>query len=327
MRPESYHAVTQAATNIIDPLIPRREVHLVGGASGSGKTRLLLEMILALEHQIRFIGWPVHPARWVYLSLERSSESILRTVKSADLAGQLDRRRFISLSRHEAVSSAEKIFRLPIIPRDSEVFFIEPLMALAPLCRRGRFNPNDYLEVRDFLVTLEGLCHKLNITIIGTHHATKSRQRDMIFNPRERLLGSVAWSAFSQTVMLLESTDPTDISCVTRNLDVALRDGAGLKRRLRFNPDGRLLPPYCSNDPEDFECGSPRQNVSVGPQALGGFLDSLPAGEEFDTSRFLRFAKRHTVPRRTAYRWLEQKCNSGEIEKRTRGTYCKAKSS
>jgi hypothetical protein len=193
---------------------------------------------------------------------------------------------------------------LAIIPPETRVLFIEAFGLLMP-----ERNSNDYNGVANLLTQTTRTCQARNITIIGTVHATKSRARDLIFNPRERILGSVAWGGFCETVIFIEPVEPTNVSNVARRVLILPRNAQNIELDLAFDDRGRLVP-ACVNDA--------RNKLDL---SLVGF----EIGAEISKKQILQWAGRSGASTRTAEYWLTERVDDGVLEKVARGVYRKIK--
>jgi len=194
----------------------------------------------------------------------------------------------------------DNLLKDEVIPKGTRVLFIEALARLLP---SGRVN--DYRPVADFLCDMTNLCQKGGLTIIGTVHATKARARDLIFNPRERVLGSVAWGAFSETVIFIDPVEPTQVTNAERRVLMLPRNAPNTEHEFAFDPQGRLVP----------------AKHKRGSVVLNGCLAEMGVGGEITRRAILDWAEASGVSPRTAEYWIASCVQGGQLEKVGRGLY------
>ena len=90
---------------------------------------------------------------------------------------------------------------------------------------------NDYNAVAKFLRQLTRECQKRDITFLGVHHTSKSKEGEGYNNPREKLLGSAAWAAYCETILVLDFFNSSEVKNQYRVLHVLPRNHAPNMRR------------------------------------------------------------------------------------------------
>lgn len=192
------HTWNPADEFFIRDILPLREVHLVAGASGAGKTTWLIKMIERWKDGNKVFGHESYPKPFVYMSGDRSEAGVRRTFKRVGVepAGfniyaprGIERR----LSLVSLLTKAAK--NNPT----AKVFFVEGMGSKVP---GGK--TNDYTVVANFLMELQDLCERLDITIVGVVHSSKSKEGESYLDPRQQVLGSVAWASYSETIIIME---------------------------------------------------------------------------------------------------------------------------
>jgi hypothetical protein len=183
---------------LIDKILPARQVHLIGGASGAGKTRFTCWWQRDWIASKPVFGFDSHPEPTMYFANDRNDESLDETLSQL---GALDLFPWKSLIYEPNKTIPEIVLEHPHI----KVFIFDPIMNFIPGCRF-----NDYGAVSRFLTGLTALCFKKDITILGMVHTTKVNTLTNFTNPREKLLGSAAWGGYSETLMIFGCIDPAD---------------------------------------------------------------------------------------------------------------------
>ncbi len=65
---------------IIETLMPTREVHLIGGPSGVGKSTWLFQMLADWQKGLPVFGFKSNPGNFIYVSCDRSDQSVGMTM-------------------------------------------------------------------------------------------------------------------------------------------------------------------------------------------------------------------------------------------------------
>ena len=283
---------------LIEGIFTAGDVHFIGGPSGSGKTTLMFQLITDWSEGKDVFGHKSNPQPYCYIACDRSKKSIERTLKRLRLDEKI--KPIISLIGLGPGITLDELLDHEEA-QDSKVFFIESFYHLLP-SGKG----NDYKSVSKFLVAAASECQSRGITIIGSLHATKTRKDQQFIRPRERLLGSVAWAAFSETVILIEpsSADPTNNG---RTILVLPRNGPAECFNYHFDPTGRLTE----------KCDE------IGKLTLDMELSLLEFGDYITKATINQWAVKANLQTRTVTRWVNAKIEQGSLERIQRGLYCK----
>jgi len=304
---QTQHPPTPDSPDIIDTLLPCYGVNLVGGSSGVGKTTFLLQLLSALQTNQEFLGHCTRPVEYIYVSCDRDATAIRRTCERVGVSVP-QHRVFPMLS--SASLSLDQLAGYVVKHRiknkhDPSVHYLVLIEGMVRYMRSG--NMNDYRATADFLADLTHISTTNNCTFIGTVHAAKARERDMVFNPRERVLGSVAWSAYSKTIIFIEPLDPKDPTNPGRKIWVMPRESQAEEFDFSFSDDGRL---HLTAD----------ESVTF---LFDADYAALQKGEVITTKLVREWAEKKSVTERTAYRWLAGMWQQGRLEKLGRGAYKK----
>lgn len=212
---------------IVDDILPARQVHLIGGPSGSGKTTWMCQAFFGDWQEGRpLLGHPSHPAPWLYVACDRNRESVQHTLARCGLA--FDPKTMCSITDFQgSILLPELHHRFPW----ARVWFIEALDMMMP---EGDINSRR--QVASFLRQLSKDCQTHNVTLVGTVHSPKQTQDHHYNNPRDRITGSAAWSAFAETLIVFEPTGPT-----TRHVDLLPRNAAAESFDFELDDHGLLV--------------------------------------------------------------------------------------
>lgn len=196
--------MTTSPEFLIEGILPANEVHLLGGSSGSGKTTLLFQVLADWQQGKDVFGHTSHPVPYAYMSLDRSRSSVQRTLQRIQLDDQITR--IITREKFPTTITPKVIFDVGLANYpDSQAFFVEGYQTLAG--DKG----NSYAPVASLLTLSAMLCSHKKITLVGVAHAAKMKYDERWQNSREVLLGSVAWSAYSDTIIVLDHNEDTRI--------------------------------------------------------------------------------------------------------------------
>lgn len=283
---------------LIDGILPSNEVHLLAGSSGSGKTTFLFQILAQWQDGIPVLGHTSHPVPYTYLSADRSSSSVKRTLQRLGLEDKITRmvcREDLPVGLTVATALQVSKDKYP----DSKAFFIEGFQTLVG--DRG----NSYTPVASWLSAITAFCAKEGVTILGVCHSPKIKADEKFQHSREVVLGSVAWAAYSDTVIAMDQAEDTGVVTVK----VLPRNAAKEEFQFIFGPNGVLTP---------FNGGGGRASLEM-------HIYGLAAGEEITRQQMLEVGRMTGVGRATVDRVIE-KAVEDEVLKRivgTQGTYCR----
>lgn len=224
---------------LIEGILPANEVHLLGGSSGSGKTTLSFQMLALWQQGLPIFGHTSYPVPYAYVSIDRSAASVERTLTRVGLQDRITR----TVCREHLINVTE-IKHVVAGARnkypDAKFFIVEGYQHLAG--DKG----NNYGRVASLLQNSTVICAKEKITLLGICHASKLRTDESFQHPREVLLGSVAWAAYSETVITMNRNEATGVVTV----NVLPRNAPEEKHEMRFGLNG-VLEPVVQGSPKD----------------------------------------------------------------------------
>lgn len=297
---------------IVDELFPAHEVHIIGGPSGSGKTTWLFQFMEDWSAGRDINGYRSHPCAWFYVSCDRSMAGVLRTLDRMSvkldpkrMASIVDNTRGIGLASIRTFLTSIKQF-LP----EGGVLFIDGFAILSSLFPASPSNSKskdaNYGGVSAFLIELARECIKHDITIVGTAHSPKTKENDKIPNPRQRVLGSVAWAGCAETIVIIEPTDEADIDNPARMVLILPRNSSPIQLEMAFNDEGRLV-----------------ERIEATIISLDYWLKEQTPGFIFSNEDLYNIGKHKNVSKRTCGRWLAGAKKDGRVISPTRGTHQK----
>jgi len=182
---------------LVEGIIPTEELHLIGGPSGAGKTTWVIQW-LEQWHEGKvesFFGHKVNPLPFCYASVERSDAGVQRKLKRLGINPKTFPWIAGSTSLDGVITEAKKKYP------NAAVLFIDGFACFAPGPKPGK---TEYKVISDFLIGCSKKCRDQHLTIFGIVHSPKMKAAEVYHNPRQRVLGSVAWAAMSDCIMLVE---------------------------------------------------------------------------------------------------------------------------
>jgi hypothetical protein len=289
-----------ARRHLIEKILPARQVHLVGGPSGIGKTRWIVYLLINWLLGKQVLGFKSYPEKMMYFATDRNEESLEETFKAFDLNDLFIWKSLLS-------SKWQKIEDVIKANLGVKLFVFDPIMLFVP-----GHKYIDYGTVAQFLRHLTELCVQYDITIIGIVHTAKMKENALFVNPRERLLGSAAWGAYAETLFILGSDNFEDPeNSQIRNVHVLPRNAAEFKLYWKFDNHG--IPVSCS---------APR-TAPAQDYVLSVFLDHLPVNTDLTTSELLVIASSIGMSRMTMFRMLKKAVENMDLEQVAHGIYKK----
>ncbi len=251
---------------LIEGILPAHEVHLLGGSSGSGKTTLVFQTLAAWQEGRSVFGHNSHPVPYSYISLDRSRSSVNRTLERLGLDGVITRLICQEDLPENCVTVAQVVTESQEIHLDSRLFVIEGFQLLAG--DRG----NSYTPVASLLKRSARICTAQALTILGICHSPKMKVDESFQHPREFLMGSTAWGAYSDTVVTVNLDEAKGIITVR----ILPRNEASEEHDYIFGSRGVLEP---------ATVGSPRDTLRIR-------IAALPVGATLMTADIMDLGKK-----------------------------------
>lgn len=291
---------------LIDSILPAYQTHIITGPSGAGTTTLGLQMLDAFRLGEDVLGYPSHPAPFCYVSCNLPLSVLRAQMRQLDIptVGSIfphfslvgdhsgpDKRTF-----HNVYTLA--CHRVPNLA----LLFIDSLSSLCP----GRIT--DDRVVDDFIDAMNTVCQTDNVTILGTIRSSKARTGEGYLSPRERIIGSGAFSSATSTKFIIEPTKPSKPDDPNRTLWTLPRVGKPVCQLYAFNDDGRLE----------------RQSDYVPQAPLDAWLLTVASGAEIHSDEMLIVADSCGVARTQLYDWVKVQIELGTLLRIARGEYKKA---
>lgn len=269
---------------IVEEILPAREIHLIGGPSGGGKTTWLLQMIMAWIESKPIFGYPSHPKDFAYISCDRSEAGARRTFERVHIPPNFPFVSGIELGLNSVESIADYVCkRAPTI----RVLFVEGFAALAPASKSS----HDYSATARWLSSTMKLSSSRDLTFFGSVHSPKMREKERYANPRQRILSSVAWAAFTETIILVELVNEEDENSL-RRITLLPRNVPAQSFEMAFK-DGLLVP------------ATPQQLDSVSAMLMGQYIGRFRPDDIFTTAQAVEYGETKNLSKSTVMRWLQ----------------------
>ncbi len=211
-----FSAIATYTHGIIPMVLPLRQVHLFSGASGAGKTSVLVWMLRqfitggkVFGHRTNtpcFVGFVVADRAWDDHALWLEAVGLdVPHVSFVDSDLKLGRRVDRVKTLMNSLDVLVREVGLDDYP-DGSLIVVDPI---APFLG-GKLN--DYDIVAETMLELNQVVRRRGITMIGVVHAGKQKNdpKERYTRPQDRILGSTALTSFAGTVIHLSPPTETN---------------------------------------------------------------------------------------------------------------------
>lgn len=288
----------------LDRFLAKRQVNLIGGSSGAGKTTLIFQLYRASREGVPFLGMKVPPIKWGYIAGDRTAESVMETQKRV---GAEDLKIFSLVDKNLIGAELDKKV-IPMLPAflgyKPDLVYVDGFTVMVP-----DGDMNNYHVVAKWIARLQRFCSRQDMTILGAAHVPKVREGDRLLDPRQRIMGSAAFGGYTEDMIIIDRVYKKDQESA-RLIHILPRNGQERQIKASFQ-DGLIVP--------DMEEEKKEENRSGMADFLLGSL--LVAGARFMSADFEIMAKQKGVSRPTYYRWLAKLVTQGRLAKGNKGEY------
>lgn len=279
---------------LVDGILPANEIHLLGGSSGSGKTTLVFQTLADWQEGKPVFGHASYPVPYSYVSLDRSRSSVNRTLERLSLRDVITR--VICQEDLPAISSINDVIAAAVkIHSDSLFFVLEGFQTLVG--EKG----NSYTPVANLLRRSATLCSKHKYTILGIAHSPKMKADENFKHSRELILGSVAWGAYSDTIITVQHDEGTGNIVI----HISPRNAAAETYHYVFGASGILVP---------LDAAKPREAMRLK-------IVALAAGSSIMRTEILQWATAFGVSEKTGDRVITECLKNKVLEAISPGLY------
>ena len=297
---------------LIAATLPTNEVSLLAGASGAGKTTLIMQVLSNLQRgELVFGREGAANLRIGYIAADRTIRAYEKTAKLVGLdMSKLKIKALvddndIDLRSFEA-SPIDELERLLKIMLPLDLVIVDPLIVFLGV------DTNKYHLNASRLIRLNKFCLAHNLTILGTHHAAKARSDYGFKRAQDRISGTSALLGFTSTQLFLAHPDETGRKDGFYEWHVISHHAPGRVTLLSRGEAGLF----------QFEGEDALGQAKVEPSDL--ILDTLSAHQHPLNRRDLLFILEGEMSRSTLDRRLEELTKEGKVVQPSYGTYTTA---
>lgn len=304
--------------DVIPFLLPARQIHLLAGAAGVGKTALLAWLLTQLRDKQPIFGHPVGEVGSI--SFLAGDRPWVDHAQWFDAVGWPDVPHYSLVDDPGAdidrliAPVGERSF--PLLHRGLEALNVPvgasppPLVVVDPLGLFLGIDPvRSYLQVAKHLVKLARACLARPMTLLASFHTGKVKgdPNERYLRPRDHILGSTALVGFTGTqITLLGSEEVGEAWC---ECHWSAHHAAPECFRLVRDAKTGVFVPY-HDEKEDDQLLQLLHIIASEPVAI-----SVKAIEERLADAAIG------ISRRTMYNYLDRLLRDGKIEKIARGYY------
>ncbi len=231
---------------IIDPILPTREIHLIAGGSGAGKSTFAGQIASDLMAGTELFGYSIEsPQKIGYLAFDRSLEGMRRTFERSLGTTKIPFPFYSTITSPEFADLVKAcappddfIKRFLELHPETQILFVDGIgMAFSG-------DSSSLSEVAKFVHRLVRFLHRhpTPLTMIALHHMGKQKKGNEYAQARARLHGSVAWAATCETCILIEPEAEEDPQNPHRIITLCPRNAPERIYTYAFDEDGRLIP-------------------------------------------------------------------------------------
>ena len=293
---------------LIDRLIPKREVSLIYGPPGAGKTRFFFQwarhihtgtpIVILDQHGVEHT-FHVEQTNVAYIAFDRSHDAIEALLHSFDLDNLIQWCSLRDIHNPEVSNDSHSITRLHSRFPDCGCLLIDGMGAALT----GK--SNDYRSTANYMRFCGTIAKDQDYTMLGIMHSPKAREGQDIRNPRQRAIGSTAIAGMSECMIDFDHLTPEDQDDPRRRAIIMPHDAPSITAYLKFDAEGKLIPHHEPEALTDFDI----------------WFISLP--NEFTTKLAIDIGKQRFHSERTIQQWLEDAVDNGMIVRIERGKYKK----
>jgi RecA-family ATPase len=292
---------------VVDGILPCNLVHLLAAPVGIGKTTLIMQLLQSMKDGTLWLTKQAYPRRVVYISADRGKQETDSTLERLGLTGLEFKLVSLKDTKCTTISTLEFYIDQNCLRRD--LVIVEPLnFFLRDGNKTGDIN--NFGHVSRFLLAIGKKAEELQLTILGSLHSSKAKQGSQYMVAREKVIGSIAWTAFTATTIVLEPSDPTVCDDPGRLIHVLPRDMRPFTLEYTVEPERGLL--------------IQRERMKPMKNKLEEYFEGHEA-ETFTSEDMKNWAEKAGISESTMWRWLKQKVRDGYVIIEEPGLYRKAK--
>lgn len=195
------------STDLVEHLLPLHEVSIIAGASGAGKTSIIMQLFHALQTGTPFFGMASKPGLKIgYIASDRGGDSLSYWANIMDV--DMTQIPTISLIKDDTVN-LNHLEKNPMNLLISLIKRLLPcdLLVIDPMIIFFGCDTKSYTANAQRLIYLNRVAHLHHVTILGTHHAVKARTDFGYRRPQDRISGTGAFLGYSSTQIFLDTPE------------------------------------------------------------------------------------------------------------------------
>lgn len=199
---------------LVTGLLPERQVSILAGASGAGKTTLALQLLRQIQLGGPAFGMAVDPRLAApgaigYIVADRTSEDLKETAQAVGLDVSTLKMRSLVDDVSIDITAFEQnptgvLFDLLKSIKECLLIVVDPLIVFTGV------DTNKYHLNAAKLIRINRFCMDYGLTILGTHHAGKARTDFGFKRAQDRINGSGALLGYTSTQLFLATPEETD---------------------------------------------------------------------------------------------------------------------
>lgn len=226
---------------IVDPLIPVREIMLIAGGSGSGKSTFASQVMVDLQNGLPFFGRKVTKIPKVgYLAFDRSEHGMRRTFERS--IGYEIPFPFYSVVTSKEFKSSTCRTPLGAISHFRTLHPDIDFLTIDGIGMAFKGDSGSLAGVASFIHEIVSDMHSSPkpFTIMALQYMPKTKKDAGYMKPREKLHGSVGWAATCETCIIIDSKEDAQ-GDPGRTITLCPRQGGEVEYSYIFDEDGRLV--------------------------------------------------------------------------------------
>lgn len=250
-----------------DGWFPLGDISLVGGASGTGKTTWIFQLLHYQKQGQEVLGHRTFSRLFHVLAYDRGRNAFTRTMRrlnllNSDIPTTALPLAFGTDAVQNIINEIEKLNPKP------GIVFLEGLDMLID-------DANKKSVVSPFMRQLQETAAHFHVALIGSVGAPKTKRGEDYAAKRDKISGSEAWGRNCETVCVLEFSEEDDGTAPQRELTVLPRNAQAEKFSLQFE-GGRLVRIEPKADADIHVGGQPSEAMQIAVSFLERILQSGP---------------------------------------------------
>lgn len=294
---------------IIDPILPKNQIHILGGSSGAGKTTLLFQLCDCIRRGKDVLGMPTKQTNFLYCTSDRTIETYLELFKRLGIEpfkyiySIIDAK--AERMKSDKITAVEDLYfwldwltkYLETLEEKIDLIWLDTALFALPIQ-----NFNDQRQVMEGMTHMAAWAKAYEISVGMTTHTNKTKKNEDFINILNRVSGSHGLLGYASTKALLIGANETKDGVPILHLQG--QHYADMTVTFRRNSNGSFAP------------------ISDYERMLESYfvLDSFTGLEEVPVSQVVQRARNdYGASRSTCYRQLKELEAKGILQQCSRG--------